>query len=210
MKRNQPTLHAALAGLPSSAVDRQVSKQFGHGRGEPRSIAVLDVAGAPGIDGLFPYAAQVMRVIRPRTHTATGKRSPEVVYAITSLDHRRADPGLLAGWLEGHWGIENRVHHVRDVTRGEDGSPTRTGDTAQHTSAGDRTCTSQRDVRPGWPRHGCRDWMVVRAPRMVSGTGFDEGLELPVGGSLIGGGAVVDLVLHRRDRPELAGGGVGG
>src|SRR4051812_2830286 len=46
---------------------------------------------------------------------------------VTSLDHRQADPALLAGWLQDHWGIENRVHHVRDVTYGEDGSRIRTG-----------------------------------------------------------------------------------
>jgi predicted transposase YbfD/YdcC len=51
----------------------------------------------------------------------------EVVYALTSLTHRQADLGLLAGWLQGHWGIENRVHHVRDVTQGEDASQIRAG-----------------------------------------------------------------------------------
>lgn len=127
VKRNQPTLHAALAGLPWAQVDRQVRRQSGHGRAESRSIAVLAADGAPGIDALFPHAAQVMRVIRTRTATATGKRSREVVYAITSLDHRQAAPGLLAGWLQGHWGIENRVHHVRDVTQGEDACRIRTG-----------------------------------------------------------------------------------
>jgi len=127
VKRNQPTLHAALAALPWAQVDRQVRRQRGHGRAETRSIAVLAADSVPGIDDLFPYAAQVMRVIRTRTDRVTGKRSREVVYALTSLDHRAADPGLLAGWLQDHWGIENRVHHVRDVTHGEDASRIRTG-----------------------------------------------------------------------------------
>jgi predicted transposase YbfD/YdcC len=127
VKRNQPTLHAALAGLPWAAVERQVRRQSGHGRTETRSIAVLAADGAGGIDGLFPHVTQVMRVIRSRADRATGKRSREVVYAVTCLDHRSADPGLLAGWLQEHWGIENRVHHVRDVTHGEDASRIRTG-----------------------------------------------------------------------------------
>ncbi len=127
VKRNRPTLHAALAGLPWSQVDRQISRQFGHGRAECRSIAVLAAASVPGIEDLFPDAAQLMRVIRTRTDLATGKRTREIVYAITSLDHRCADPGLLAGWSQQHWGIENRVHHVRDVTHGEDASRIRTG-----------------------------------------------------------------------------------
>lgn len=127
VKRNQPTLYAALAALPWAAVDRQLRRQRGHGRAETRSIAVLAADGAGGIDELFPHAAQVMRVIRTRTDKATGTRSREVVYAVTSLDHRQADPGLLSTWLQDHWGIENRVHHVRDVTQGEDASRIRTG-----------------------------------------------------------------------------------
>jgi hypothetical protein len=58
VKRNQPTLHAALAGLPWAAVDRQLRRQSGHGRAETRSIAVLAAASVPGIDALFPHAAQ--------------------------------------------------------------------------------------------------------------------------------------------------------
>src|SRR3954471_20673878 len=67
----------------------------------------------PCIDALFPHAAQL---IRTRTDRMTGKRSREVVYAVTSLDHYQADPGLVADWLQQHWGVENRVHYVRDVT----------------------------------------------------------------------------------------------
>ena len=33
---------------------------------------------------------------------------------------------MLRLW-RGHWGIENRLHYVRDVTFGEDASPVRTG-----------------------------------------------------------------------------------
>ena len=54
VKRNQPTLHAALATLPWTCVDRQLSRQSGHGRAESRSIAVLAADGAPGIDAPVP------------------------------------------------------------------------------------------------------------------------------------------------------------
>lgn len=33
----------------------------------------------------------------------------------------------LAGWIRGHWKIENQLHHVRDTTFTEDASTTRTG-----------------------------------------------------------------------------------
>ena len=51
----------------------------------------------------------------------------EVVYAVTSLDYRQAHPAPLAAWIQGHWTIENAVHHVRDVTQGEDHSSVRAG-----------------------------------------------------------------------------------
>ena len=39
----------------------------------------------------------------------------------TSLPAERGSPELLLAANRGHWGIENSVHWVRDVTLGEDG-----------------------------------------------------------------------------------------
>jgi predicted transposase YbfD/YdcC len=49
------------------------------------------------------------------------------VYAVTSLTIHEASPAQLAGYLRGHWRIENQLHDVRDVTFGEDASHARTG-----------------------------------------------------------------------------------
>lgn len=38
-----------------------------------------------------------------------------------------AQPVEIAAWMRGHWGVENRLHHVRDVTYWEDASRIRTG-----------------------------------------------------------------------------------
>jgi hypothetical protein len=48
------------------------------------------------------------------------------VYAVTSLTASQATPAHLAEWIRGHWRIE-ALHHIRDVTYGEDASQARTG-----------------------------------------------------------------------------------
>ena len=53
--------------------------------------------------------------------------SVEVVYASTSVGPARADARTLLGYVRGHWGIENKVHFVRDVPFDEDRSQVRTG-----------------------------------------------------------------------------------
>ena len=50
-----------------------------------------------------------------------------MVYAVTNLIFAAAGPARLAALVRGHWTIENRVHHVRDVTYREDASRVRTG-----------------------------------------------------------------------------------
>jgi predicted transposase YbfD/YdcC len=126
VKANQPTLRRAIAALPWGQVPGSRHRQAGHGRIESRSIKVIDLDGHP-IQALFPHVQSAIKVVRRRRCRRTGKQSVETVYAVTSLDYRHADPRLLAVWIQGHWGIENRIHHVRDVTQSEDRSRIRTG-----------------------------------------------------------------------------------
>ena len=39
----------------------------------------------------------------------------------------QAQPEQVAAWVQGHWGIENRLHWVRDVVFDEDRHQLRTG-----------------------------------------------------------------------------------
>jgi glycosyltransferase involved in cell wall biosynthesis len=51
----------------------------------------------------------------------------KVQSVITSVPRDRAGAATLLRWVRGHWGIENRLHYVRDVTMGEDASRARSG-----------------------------------------------------------------------------------
>ncbi len=112
--------------------ERQVadSRDKGHGRIEHRRLlsttAVNDYLNWPG-------TAQVCQITR--TVTRGRKTTTEVQYAITSVPRSLADAARLSKCWRGHWGIENRLHWVRDVTFGEDANRTRTKSTPQIFSA---------------------------------------------------------------------------
>jgi predicted transposase YbfD/YdcC len=125
VKGNTPTLRRQLKALPWRHVPGHQTTVTGHGKRVTRTIKVVS---APTWIG-FAGAAQVAQV--RRTVTEQGKTTIEVVYLVTSADHITAPPGVLAAWVQGHWGIENRLHWVRDVSFDEDRSQVRTGHAPQ-------------------------------------------------------------------------------
>lgn len=128
VKKNQPLLRARLKTLPWKHVPvADVSTDTGHGRRERRTLKVTAIDAGIG----FPGAEQVLRMTRTRTDRKTGKRGTEIIYAITTLTAIDASATMIATWLRGHWGIENRVHWVRDVSFDEDRCRARTGHAPQ-------------------------------------------------------------------------------
>ena len=124
VKKNQPGLYAQVKNLPWRHVPAgHTQRDRGHGREEHRTLQVTAVAA--GI--AFPHAAQAIRLTR-RIRPLSGQKKWRTVtiYAITSLDARQAVPAQLAQWIRGHWQIEV-LHHIRDVSYGEDASQIRTG-----------------------------------------------------------------------------------
>ena len=78
---------------------------------------------------LWPGLAQGFELTRART--VKGQTTVEVVYGITSLRPGQATAARLLALARGHWGIENRLHYVRDVTLGEDACRVRKGSAPQ-------------------------------------------------------------------------------
>jgi predicted transposase YbfD/YdcC len=124
VKANQAALQSRISALPWAQVPVAITDDDnGHGRDETRTLKILTTARGIG----FPYAKQVVQITRERLITATGIRTVEVLYALCSMPFEQARPAAIATWRRQHWGIENSVHYVRDVTFDEDRSTVRTG-----------------------------------------------------------------------------------
>jgi len=102
---------------------RASTVEKGHGRLDKRSIVVsgllADYSDWPALD-------QVFKLERQSTN-ALGETQTQVRYGITSLPTHLADPHRMLQLTRGHWGIENGLHHRRDVTLHEDHGQLRMG-----------------------------------------------------------------------------------
>jgi hypothetical protein len=78
---------------------------------------------------LWEDLGQVYQITRERR--GSDGLTVESAYRITSLKPEQADAARLLELDRGHWGIENGLHHVRDVTLGEDACRVRSGNAPQ-------------------------------------------------------------------------------
>lgn len=87
--------------------------------------------GSSGTHGTaWPHLRQICRIERHRLTVRRGRvvvSEMEVHYSVTSALPTRADAKRLLGAIRGHWGIENRLHYVRDVSFDEDRCQVRGG-----------------------------------------------------------------------------------
>jgi predicted transposase YbfD/YdcC len=125
VKGNQPALQRAV----HAAFDRAGANDFrgcdmasavedGHGRHEERYVTVIeDPEGLP--EGWAGVGAVVMV---GREREVGGTNASTVHYYITSL---RGTAEQLAGYVRGHWGVENGLHWCLDVSFREDANRTR-------------------------------------------------------------------------------------
>ena len=137
VKDNQPALLTAirtlfteppwLLGERDDEVWQTRRSEQSHGRLETRTLRASTTLNAYLT---WPGLAQVLERTCRRLNLATGEITEEVTYGVTSLPPRTGTPAVLERLWRGHWTIENRVHHVRDVSFGEDAIRAWVGNTA--------------------------------------------------------------------------------
>jgi hypothetical protein len=103
-------------------MDTATTVEKGHGRRERRTLSTTTALNAY-LD--WPGVAQVGRIVS--VVDRDGKCTEETGYFLTSVPRAKAGAAELLRVARGHWTIENRSHHVRDVSLGEDASRIRKG-----------------------------------------------------------------------------------
>lgn len=89
----------------------------GHGRLERREVRTSgDLVGYSD----FPGLQQVVQIKKRVVERKSGAIWESIQYGITSLKEEQAGPQRLMELMRGHWGIENRLFHVKDDSFGED------------------------------------------------------------------------------------------
>lgn len=135
VKDNHPTLHKKLHAfftgscLFGAEFERATQQNVEHGRLETRSMITSSDLPA-GYTG-FPEVKQAFCLTRKRVSKKTGEIQEETVYGITDLSRTLIAPSELLTLVRNHWHIENKSHHVRDVTFDEDRSRVRCGNIPQ-------------------------------------------------------------------------------
>lgn len=182
VKENQPTLHQAIR----VELDDMIRVQFtgvrheqhqtvdaGHGRIETRRVWVTDeldwlppAKDWPGLRSLVVVAAE-------RNVPAHG-HSVERRYFISSLP---PEAELHARTIRGHWSIENRLHHVLDVSFREDDSRIRRGNAPENVARIRRIALNL--LRIHGDRHTKRK--SIKGRRKIAGWDHDFLLKLITG-----------------------------
>jgi len=124
VKLNQPTLYEGLTLFFSQVEAKLETTRQRDYHGDRQEFRQVKVSSDLNAWAEWPFLAQVAELLH--IWKRKGKTHREVSYLITSLPREQANPRRLLSLIRGHWGIENRLHWVRDVTFDEDRCQIRT------------------------------------------------------------------------------------
>lgn len=128
VKENQPTLYSQAQAHPWDLVPAcDIQEDTSRGRAVTRELKIITPTGV--LASTWPGAQQIGRLTRTSKRSKNKDSTVEVVYIITSHGAHQAPARRVNDIIRGHWGIENKLHYVRDVTFGEDGNQIRIGNT---------------------------------------------------------------------------------
>jgi predicted transposase YbfD/YdcC len=137
VKDNQPTLHAEIESYFDTAPPGEVEKveTIGkdHGRFEVRNHSVSQVVDWYAAQRSYPGAPRFPKLTTIATVDSRIERGDKIETERRSYISSRALPAAaFAEAARGHWGIENKLHWVLDVTFREDLSRLRAGHGAKN------------------------------------------------------------------------------
>jgi len=133
LKGNQPLLLEGAKLLFEEPISKLTGARQQSWHGDRHEVRELAVSSDLNAWADWPYLGQVGQLTY--SCECKGKVSRETSYLITSLRPQEASPAKLLRLMRGHWGIENRLHWVRDVTFDEDRSQVRRGSGPQAMAA---------------------------------------------------------------------------
>ena len=135
VKDNQPTLlaeaKAAFAEVESNdfeGVECYQESDCGHGRIEERKYYAIPVPVESELREKWQHLTTFVMGVFYRT--VKGETSRQIRYMISDLPCEEVE--RLGRCFRNHWGIENRLHWVLDVSFGEDTNRTRRGNGAEN------------------------------------------------------------------------------
>ena len=127
VKENQPRLHRQIIDIiwANTPLDIDYTLEKNRGRIEQRAVLVYEPIGINTDEWMgLRQVVQVQRMIE----YPCGKTSEETHYFIDSTG---SSAELLNKGIRAHWGIENSLHHTKDVTFKEDASRIHMGNAPQ-------------------------------------------------------------------------------